>query len=183
MRSSLRLWCVIGVSLLGLFIAATPSQAAYEAYMKITGTKQGQFKGEAMQVRAQGNWIPVVKFDMGVQSPQDAASGQASGKRQHQPIKIVKEWGASSPQLMRAMTTNEVLPEVDVEFVRTGPGSQEQVYRTLRLSNARISAIRKTGTAGGRELEEITLVFEKMTMTGGGVESRPTGIRQVPRVR
>ncbi len=28
----------------------------------------------------------------------DASTGQATGKRQHKPIKIIKEWGASSPQ-------------------------------------------------------------------------------------
>ena len=32
--------------------------------------------------------------------PRDAASGQASGKRMHQPATFVKEWGPSSPQLM-----------------------------------------------------------------------------------
>lgn len=34
-----------------------------------------------------------------VVAPRDAATGQASGKRQHKPIKIVKEWDAASPQL------------------------------------------------------------------------------------
>ena len=32
----------------------------------------------------------------GVASPRDVATGQASGKRQHRPITIVKEWGAST---------------------------------------------------------------------------------------
>ena len=32
-------------------------------------------------------------------SPRDAASGQASGKRQHKPVKIVKEWDANTPML------------------------------------------------------------------------------------
>jgi hypothetical protein len=31
-----------------------------------------------------------------VKSPRDAASGQATGKRQHAPIRIVKEWESSS---------------------------------------------------------------------------------------
>jgi hypothetical protein len=38
----------------------------------------------------------------GVQSPRDSASGMASGRRQHAPVKFVKEWGAATPQL-RAM--------------------------------------------------------------------------------
>lgn len=34
-------------------------------------------------------------------APRDAASGQATGKRQHAPVTFVKEWGASSPQLFQ----------------------------------------------------------------------------------
>jgi len=35
-----------------------------------------------------------------VVSPRDAASGRPTGKRQHKPITITKEWGASTPKLM-----------------------------------------------------------------------------------
>jgi hypothetical protein len=31
----------------------------------------------------------------------DAASGQATGKRQHKPITFTKEWGAATPQIMK----------------------------------------------------------------------------------
>ena len=34
-----------------------------------------------------------------VKSPRDAASGLATGKRQHGEVKITKEWSASSPML------------------------------------------------------------------------------------
>ena len=36
-----------------------------------------------------------------VPNPRDSASGQATGKRQHKPITITKEWDAASPQLMK----------------------------------------------------------------------------------
>lgn len=38
-------------------------------------------------------------------SPRDVASGQASGKRTHNPVKFIKEWGPATPQL-RAMKTS-----------------------------------------------------------------------------
>jgi hypothetical protein len=41
-------------------------------------------------------------------SPRDASSGQASGKRMHKPITVVKEWGAASPQLMAVKPTYDV---------------------------------------------------------------------------
>jgi hypothetical protein len=43
-----------------------------------------------------------------VTSPRDPASGQASGKRMHKPITIVKEWGAASPELMALKPTYDV---------------------------------------------------------------------------
>ena len=41
-------------------------------------------------------------------SPRDRGSGMATGKRQHGSIKIVKEWGAASPQLMAAKVGYDV---------------------------------------------------------------------------
>lgn len=38
--------------------------------------------------------------------PRDAATGQASGKRQHKPISVVKEFGAASPML-RGNSSND----------------------------------------------------------------------------
>ena len=43
-----------------------------------------------------------------VTGPRDAASGQASGKRMHKPLTIVKEWGAASPQLMKVRPTYDI---------------------------------------------------------------------------
>ena len=40
----------------------------------------------------------VLNSSSSVQSPRDAASGQASGKRQHQPVTIKKEVDAASPK-------------------------------------------------------------------------------------
>ena len=42
-----------------------------------------------------------------IKSPRDAASGQATGKRTHKPMKIVKEWGASTPLLNFETPTGE----------------------------------------------------------------------------
>jgi hypothetical protein len=44
-----------------------------------------------------------ITFGYSVKSPRDAASGQASGKRQHKPFTFVKEIDKSSPTLMKTM--------------------------------------------------------------------------------
>ncbi len=43
-----------------------------------------------------------------MKGPRDAASGQASGKRQHKPVEFVKEWGAATPQLRAIKPTYDI---------------------------------------------------------------------------
>ncbi len=84
----------------GFVLQAIPASAAYEAYIVVKGTSQGQVRGEALQHPS--GLQPELQFTYAVQAPRDAASGQASGKRQYKPVKIVKEWGSTSPQLGQA---------------------------------------------------------------------------------
>jgi|SRR5438309_11986918 len=46
-------------------------------------------------------------------APRDWATGMASGKRQYAPIRIVKEWGAASPELQK------MKPQYDVKSMKT----------------------------------------------------------------
>jgi type VI secretion system secreted protein Hcp len=85
---------------------------ANQSYMTIAGTKQGKFKGQSQS----GKFTPILSFDMSMQSPRDAATGQASGKRQHKPIAVLVPWTTACPQLFTAMMTNESLESVVFEF-------------------------------------------------------------------
>lgn len=160
---------------LWLAVASLPASAAVNAYMKIDGAKQGEFKGESKR-QGSSQWIPVIAVSHPVESPRDAASGQASGKRQHPFIKITKEWDAASPQFQRALTGNEALRQVVIEFVRTGPQGKEQVYQTVTLTNALVTHIQKVGAShAGRsnntEQEEIELTFQKIEVNSNGKTS------------
>lgn len=140
---------------------------AFQKYLSIKGTKQGQFKGEKNPLR-NAKWIEILEFSYPVQAPRDANSGQASGKRQHSPITVTKEWGAASPQLLNACTTNEVLTEVVIQVAdNSKPGSHETVVDTITLTNAVIVARRPhVGHAahGGRNLTEFDITFQKIEM-------------------
>jgi len=124
---------------------------SHEFYVTITGTKQGQFKGESIREKHSSK-LSGLSYNHTIQSPRDVATGQASGKRQHGPIQITKEWGASTPQILQALVSNEVLKEVLFEFVQTTPDGMEQVYYTVKLTNATISAVQYT-TGGGESAE------------------------------
>jgi type VI secretion system secreted protein Hcp len=144
---------------------------AVQAYVKIKGTKQGQFKGEGVQSKIAGTGaIPLVRFSSDATAPRDVATGQASGKRQWQPIRITKEWGAASPQLLQAMTQNEILSNVVFEFYRADPSGKQSLHYRITLQNATVSSVHSyvdltvpAGTPfGGHELEDLELTFQSI---------------------
>jgi type VI secretion system secreted protein Hcp len=142
---------------------------AYEFYVKVKGQKQGDFKNETPREKHQGK-IPGISFHYNVKSPRDAATGQASGKRTHHPVSFVKAWGPSTPQFFQALCTNEVLPEVAFEFVKTDPNGEEYVYHTLKLTNATVSEIDQylegdpeaDQSHDVHELERVSFTFQRI---------------------
>jgi type VI secretion system secreted protein Hcp len=163
-------FCRVALSAVLCLTLASPAYAATQAYLMIEGAKQGQFKGESMR-KGGSQWIPILAVSHAVQSPRDIATGQASGKRQHTPIRITKEWGAASSQLDRARATNEVLRLVVIEFVHQGPQGKENVYQIIKLTNAQVASIERRQNRGGgaakdtHELEEISFTFQKIEVT------------------
>jgi type VI secretion system secreted protein Hcp len=139
------------------------------AYASIQGSKQGNFKGEGMVQGRQGQ-IECVGFNYITQALLDAGSGMSTGKRQHSPVVIVKRLDASSPQLLEAAFTNEVLKTVTIEFVRTGPDGRPASYQTIKLTNAVVVKVNQFGGTASPErlqpgssvLEEISFSFQKI---------------------
>ncbi len=91
---------------------------AHEFYVKMKGKKQGDFKGESIR-KEWDKWMTGLSFEYSVQAPRDIATGQASGKRQHSPVIFTKEWGASSPLLLQALVSNEILENVEFDFIKS----------------------------------------------------------------
>lgn len=147
---------------------------AYEFYVTIKGQTQGDFKGESMRT-AHAAKIAGLSYRHEIVSPRDIASGLASGKRQHGPITITKEWGPSSPMLMKALCSNEVLTSMLFEFYHTTPEGVEEVYYKITLTNAtvsRISYVTGSGESAGtaktqaaydtHELEEVSFTYQRI---------------------
>ena len=146
---------------------------ANEFFVTIEGIKTGIFHGESSH-QASGNKIAGLKFFYEVASPRDPATGMATGKRQHKPITITKEWGAASPQIFHALASNETLTSVLFEFMQTSPAGKEEVSYTIRLTGATISAFRQyignvedfayDATRDSRKLENVTFNFRTIEM-------------------
>jgi type VI secretion system secreted protein Hcp len=142
---------------------------AYQFYVTIQGAKQGKLKGDALSKSQVGKMIGL-KFEYEVTSPRDLATGQASGKRMHKPFTITKEWGAASPQLLRACATNEVLNMVLLEFFHTTATGEERLHHTIKLTNASISNLKQyvadpvmAAEYDAAELEEISFTYQRIT--------------------
>lgn len=121
---------------------------ALNAYLKLKGQQQGDIKGSVVQKGREGK-ILVVAASHALSQPFAAATGQASGKRQHQPFVVTKPVDAASVPLYQMLAGNELATEWELQFwTPKGTGTVgsasgvEQQYYTVRLSDARVCQIR-----------------------------------------
>ena len=134
-------------------VAAIPALAlaAMEGTITVHGSRQGVFKsGHVLEVHT------------AIVSPRDPQSKMETGRRQHKPIVIVKEIDADSAKYLKALTSNERLTQVVIEF----KSPQGKSPRTLKLVDALITAIKRVPRAGGRgENEEISFTYREIEWT------------------
>lgn len=147
---------------------------AISVYMTLVGAKQGPITGPATDQQNKGA-IEVHAFDIQVTTPYDAATGQASGKRQHQPITIVKEVDQTSPKLWTALVTNETITSAVLKVWSSAavPTGSETLAYTITLTNALIMSIDESLPEGSTTAmrEQISFTYQKIqwTWTDGGV--------------
>jgi type VI secretion system secreted protein Hcp len=137
-------------------------------YVSITSARQGKFRGEIPR-KGYENKIAALNFEYGVAIKPDAATGLPTGKRQHRPIRIVKTWGAASTQLFSALTANEVLNTVVIDFVVVNPTTGAEVLdHTITLTNATTTSVQyQMENVNGQftQVESVEFTFQKITMT------------------
>jgi type VI secretion system secreted protein Hcp len=129
-------------------LGAAAAQAANAFCVTIVASKQGTLGGSSQRASACGSKIEALSFSYGLSSPRDQSTGQATGRRQHKPVRIKKEWSAASPQLFQALISGEPLTTVTIDFFiadqRTG---QLVVDHTINLSNAFVTSIEHSSEA------------------------------------
>jgi type VI secretion system secreted protein Hcp len=156
-------WQNGGIRLLGgqRTINAAAAPAHVTLYVKVVGKKQGTFKGDGLTARGHLDQMLATAFDYGLVSPRDIATGQASGKRQHKPIVITKEWGPSMPQFLTAAATNEQLTKVTMEFWDTTRTGVQRLHFVVTLTNASVSEV-KQHLANDLLTEDLSFTFQKI---------------------
>lgn len=125
--------------------------------------------------------IEVLYYQSDVKSPRDLATGQASGRRQYQPVIIRKRIDKASPLLARALATNQI-GDATIQFYRQaaghGVGGQEQFF-TVQFQGISFASIqhllpdthKSAGEVSTPPIEELTFTFQKITWTfvDGGI--------------
>jgi type VI secretion system secreted protein Hcp len=147
---------------------------ALNAYLRLVGQGSGEIKGSVTQ-KGRENRIMVIAVSHEVTSPRDSASGQATGKRQHQPLVITKELDRASVPLHQAQARSENFKDFELQFwapqlkATTGAGTEVQHF-TIKLTNASIAWIR-TEMPNTRDPELTRLeTFEEVAFTYQKIE-------------
>ena len=109
-------------------------------YLEITGDMQGPIEGGS-QRKGRDGLIELLGFSHDVEIPLQQGSQIASGRAMHRPIEIRKAIDKSSPKLMQAMCTKELLSEVEFRWYRFNQQGQEALYYKIQLKQALILKI------------------------------------------
>jgi type VI secretion system secreted protein Hcp len=133
-------------------------------YLQIVGAAQGRFTGDL-----DGDGLPDLmvghKLDSRASTATSIASGLPTGRRIWKPFTIVKEWGASSPQLARALATNENLLTVDIFLQKQlSTGGSALVFK-IEMTNAHVVRFRQYIGDPATEPELATQVLEEVAFT------------------
>jgi type VI secretion system Hcp family effector len=91
----------------------------------------------------------------------DQGSAQLTGRRQHQPITIVREVDSASPLLWSALCSNEAFKTATLSFARPNPTGKLTLYDTVELTNALIVEYKHNGQG-----DEVTLAFDDWWVNG-----------------
>ena len=151
-------------------------------YLKASGA---DIQGQSTQTSlGRENSIECVYYEQAVRTAREAGSGQATGRRQYEPLLIRKRIDKATPLIAKALCNNQEISAV-FKFFRPNPagdGTTEQFY-TVEIRQGRVSSQKQVvpdsivpATSTEPPLEEVTFVFHTInwTYTDGGVQHEDT---------
>ncbi len=119
---------------------------ALDAFVKFEFEKQGWINGGCVR-KGREKLCEVIEMSHAVESPRDPASGQATGKRRHKPMRLRYYYDKSVPLMYQALTRNEAGKLITIDCyspnkvgVIGGQGVETLTYQ-IKLTNAFISSI------------------------------------------
>ena len=111
--------------------------------------------------------IECITYEDFVETPREASTGYATGRRQYDPVKITKRIDKTSPLMHSALSNNENM-EITISFYKITKIDPEEYY-TIKLMNAKLASIKTSYVEipnGKTELlEEYSFVFQSIEWT------------------
>jgi type VI secretion system secreted protein Hcp len=133
---------------------------AVDVFMKIDG-----ISGESSDLQFK-DWIEVLSLNWEVTRPMDQASGQVKHVLRSAPFGIIKAVDKATPQIFKAVTSNEDIEEIQLALCRAG---KERVkYLTYVFKNCVITkaAVQMSNNAGeSLPTEDIRFRFASVEIT------------------
>lgn len=143
---------------------------ALNGYLRIE-SDNGPIEGSAIEVGQEGK-IEVWAVNHEIAIETNVGSGQATGRRQHRPLRITKPLDKASPLLMDALVNNRNLLDVELQMYRTDDTGAEEHYYTIVLQDATVSNMRVemlnnryNENAAQDPREHVSFVYSKIQVT------------------
>ena len=109
------------------------------------------------EVQGKEDSIVIVGLGHHFELPYDAAAGQVTHQRIHNPIIVSKYIDQSSPLFYKALVNGEEIT-AELKFYRTSQAGPEQHYYKIRLERARIVDIKMAFP----NIEQVSIAYEKI---------------------
>ena len=145
-------------------------------YLKSNGT---DIKGESTQTSmGRADSIECLYFEDSVRTAREKGSGQATGRRTYEPVRILKRIDKSSPLLAKALCNNEKVDGTFKFFRPNEDTGETEHFFTVEIEKGRIAGIKRVSpnvidpaAAAEPPTEEVSFVFHTITWTyeDGGV--------------
>ncbi len=109
-----------------------------------------------------GGEIVVQSFQEAQAAPRDVATGQATGKRQHEMIIIKKTTDKASPQFFKNCVAGAHYKSVTVEMRKAGgtPATSGAPFLKFEFKDVLVSSVRTLD--GGAQLKEVRFSYQSM---------------------
>lgn len=133
---------------------------AITGYLKIP-----DIPGESLDARHE-DWIDVLSINhaMTVAITSGGGGGRQAGAPKHEPVQVTKRLDKSTPLLMLRMNQGQVLPLVQIEFVRDSAEGPVP-FLAYELTNVFVTSYSVGSDTDAYPIETFDFVYERITMT------------------
>jgi type VI secretion system secreted protein Hcp len=117
---------------------------ASDFFLEIVTKKGGKIKGEGPS-QACPEQISVKSFAIGIESPTDYDSGQATGRVHLEHAEFEFATSIATTSLVKTLCTNDVITSATLSCRKLGAHGKEAIYLQWRFNSARLVSFKMTG--------------------------------------